>query len=376
MKVVLTANTAWNLAHFRRPVIEDLLSDGHEVVALAPEGEGSQVLAQLGVRLRALRIDSKGMAPARDAQLIADFRKAFMQERPDVVLSYTIKNNIYGGMAARMLGVPFIPNVSGLGTAFLGIRWLEMLVVALYRCAFRPLSQVVFQNADDRDLFVSRRIVRREQTVLVPGSGIDLWHFRPTTMPPGPQVCFLMIARLLRDKGVMEYVEAARQVRHLHPEARFQLLGQVGVENRTAIDRATVAAWQAEGAIEYLGATDDVRPFISAANCVVLPSYREGTPRTLLEAAAMTRPLVASDVPGCREVVVDGYNGYLCRARDTGDLARAMVTVILAGPDERARLGLAGRKLIEDHFGHERVVKIYRQALAKAVSEREVRRRA
>lgn len=368
-KVLMTANTAWNLANFRSGLIGALQADGHRIVALAPVDEGSARLEAMGVKTLPLIMDNKGTAPLRDLALGLAFRRIFRAERPDVVLSYTIKNNVYGGLAARSLGVPFLPNVSGLGTAFLSSGWLERVAVALCRAAFRPLPAVIFQNADDRDLFVERRIVTPPQTVLVPGSGVDLTRFRPAPPPAARAgVVFLLIARLLRDKGVLDYVEAARRVRAAHPEAEFRLLGPCDVENRTAITRAMVADWEREGVITYLGETDDVRPAIAEADCVVLPSYREGTPRTLLEAAAMARPLVATDVPGCREAVEDGVNGLLCAVRDPENLARALCRMIEAGPEGRARMGRAGRDRAERVFDETRVIGIYRSTIARIVS--------
>jgi glycosyltransferase involved in cell wall biosynthesis len=372
MKILLTANASWNLAHFRRPVITALREDRHHVVAVAPVDHGVGALEELGVGHRAIHIDSKGTSPIDDAGLIGRYRGLLRTEAPDVVLGFTIKPNIYGGLAARTLGLPFIPTISGLGTAFLSSGALEMLVSRLYREAFRRLPHVVFQNPDDRDLFISRRIVRSDQAVLVPGSGIDLGHYEPRPLPGKGEgeVTFLMIARLLRDKGVLEFVEAARRVRARHPRARFQLLGEVGSENRTAIDRDTVDGWVAEGHVEYLGKTNDVRPFIAAADCVVLPSYREGTPRTLLEAAAMARPLVATDVPGCREVVEDQVTGLLCRVRDAEDLSRALERMIEIGPEGRAALGRAGRAKMEREFCQSIVVSSYRDLIAEVTGGR------
>lgn len=372
MNLLFTANSAWNLAHFRKPLIEAFVSDGHAVEAVSPGGEGVADLAALGAAHREIAIDSKGVSPLRDAMLVGAYRRLFREARPDLVLGYTIKPNIYGGLAARSLGLPFLPNVSGLGTAFLSTTALEKVVSALYRTAFRGLPHVIFQNPSDRDLFLDRRIIRQGQAVLVPGSGVDLVHFAPRPLPAQASegVVFLLIARLLRDKGVLEYVEAARRVKERHPTARFQLLGETDAVNRTAIDRATVDSWSAEGATEYLGKTEDVRPFIEAADCVVLPSYREGTPRTLLEAAAMARPLVATDVPGCREVVEDERTGLLCRVKDAEDLARAMTRVIEMGRGPRAAMGAAGRAKMEREFGQSRVIDIYRGLVAEIAGRR------
>ena len=204
----------------------------------------------------------------------------------------------------------------------------------------------------------------------MPDSGIDLTHFAATDYPPESDApVFLMIARLLRDKGVFEYVAASRKVKSVHPRARFQILGAVDAANRTAIDAATVKSWQEEGVIEYLGTADDVRAHIAAAHCVVLPSYREGAPRTLIEAAAMARPLIATDVPGCRSVVDDGVTGYLCKVRDGNDLARSIGKFLALPQAEKAQMGLAGRAKMVKNFDQAIVVEAYRNALSHDPSQ-------
>jgi glycosyltransferase involved in cell wall biosynthesis len=234
----------------------------------------------------------------------------------------------------------------------------------LYKSAFSRMPVVFFQNEDDRALFLSGRLVRDRQARLLPGSGIDLSRFVRAPLPErqqGEQV-FLLIARLLRDKGVGEFVQAARQLRVRFPRIRFQLLGAAGDENRTAFDRASVERWVGERIVEYLGETDDVRPFIAQADCVVLPSYREGMPRTLLEAAAMGRPMVASDVPGCRQIVRDGDTGLLCPPRDAEGLARAIEHMVELGADAREVMGRRARTLVEREFDVGRVVDAYLEA--------------
>lgn len=366
MKLLLTVNVAWNFVNFRRALIEGLVADGHEVVALCPVDDTTARLEALGCRVVDLQMDSKGLSPIRDLNLMLRMREHFRRERPDVVLSYTIKNNVYGAIAARPLGIPVIPNVTGLGTAFLSGRGLAWFVTRLYRLAFQRLKRVAFQNTDDRDLFLRRRIVRPDQVMMVPGSGIDLNRFQPAPLPePGQPLKFLLIGRLLRDKGVLEYVEAARMLKARGVNARFQLLGAVDAVNRTALDAATVAEWVEEGVVEHLGTTDDVRPVIADADCVVLPSYREGTPRTLLEAAAMARPCVATDVPGCRQVVEDGKTGLLCKVRDAQDLADKMADMVAMGADGRRDMGLAGRARVERYYDQALVLDAYRAAIAE-----------
>ena len=340
MHILITVNAAWNVLNFRRPIVAAMIADGHRVTVLAPYDDSVAALESLGCKVLPLEMSVKGLNPLQDIKLIGRMRRVFRAEKPDAIFSYTIKNNTFGALAARPLGIPFIPNVTGLGTAFLSGGFLKRIAEGLYRRAFRNLGVIFFQNEDDRDLFLERRLVTAQQARLLPGSGIDLTHFAATDYPlESDAPVFLMIARLLRDKGVLEYVAAARKVKSVHPRARFQILGAVDAANRTAIDAATVKSWQEEGVIEYLGTADDVRPHIAAAHCVVLPSYREGAPRTLIEAAAMARPLIATDVPGCRSVVDDGVTGYLCKVRDGDDLARSMDTFLALPRAERAQHG-------------------------------------
>jgi glycosyltransferase involved in cell wall biosynthesis len=367
MHIIMTVNAAWNVLNFRRPLLDAFLADGHRVTVLAPPDHSVPRLERLGASVVPLQMDIKGLNPWHDYRLFERLVKHFGDEKPDVVLSYTIKNNILGAFAARRCGVPFIPNVTGLGTAFLSGRRIQVVAEVLYRRAFRKLPVVFFQNQEDRDLFVGRSLIDATQAAVLPGSGLDLAWFSPAPRPAdGLPTTFLMIGRLLRDKGTVEFVEAARRVRRLRPDVRFQLLGAIGAENRTAIDAAQVAAWQAEGVISHLGHVEDVRPFIARASCVVLPSYREGAPRTLIEAAAMARPLIATDVPGCRSVVEDEVNGFLCEARSAGSLADACMRMLSLSVEQRRAMGLAGREKMERGFDHARVVAAYRTAIATA----------
>lgn len=365
MHILMTVNAAWNIWNFRRPLVEALLTDGHSVTVLAPLDDSVADLQRIGCRFRPLEMNVKGLNPVEDLKLQRTLKRIFKEEQPDAILSFTIKNNIFGARAARAACVPFVPNVTGLGTAFLSGGLLQTIAEQLYRRAFDKLPVVFFQNEDDRGLFLDRKLVRKEQARLLPGSGIDLVRFAQVEMPSAdaPPV-FLMIARLLRDKGVNEFVEAARQIKARHPNARFQLLGATGSENRTAIDTATVEAWVAEGVVEYLGTTNDVRPTIAAASCVVLPSYREGAPRTLIEAAAMARPLIATDVPGCRAVVDHDVSGFLCEVRSAASLATAMESFLALSSDARTAMGKAGRAKMEREYDQALVVAAYREALA------------
>ena len=367
-KIIISANTTWNLVNFRSGLIKRLIESGFDVLAVAPEDGYCERLERLGCRYVPLEMDNKGTNPVRDFQLMLGFLKIFIRERPAAVLAYTVKPNIYASLAAQMAGVAVVNNISGLGTAFIRGGWMVGLVSLLYRAGLSRSRCVFFQNDDDRTLFLEKRLAKRSQTDLLPGSGIDLVHFNPVVDEPDSRtnggVIFLIVARLLWDKGVREYVEAARIVRKLNPEIRFQLLGFLDVKNQTAVPREDVEAWVKEGIIEYLGTSDDVRSFLAVADCVVLPSYREGTPRSLLEAAAMAKPLIATDVPGCREVVSECVNGYLCKARNSNDLAEKMLRFVVMPSASRLQMGTQSRNIAETRFDEQIVIRKYLKVIS------------
>jgi glycosyltransferase involved in cell wall biosynthesis len=364
LHVVLTVNAAWNIWNFRRALVQALVADGHRVTILAPADDTVPALQTLGAAFEPLAISPKGLNPIEGLSLYRAYLAAWRRLRPDCVLGFTIKPNVFAAMAAQRHAIPFVPNVTGLGTAFLSGGLLRFVAQSLYRRAFDRLPTVFFQNSDDRDLFISRHLVRPEQARLLPGSGIDTVYFSAQPMPQGAPV-FLMVARLLRDKGVREYVEAARLVRAQHPEVEFQLLGEVGASNRSAIARAELDGWLREGVVRYLGTTEDVRPMMTAAHCVVLPSYREGAPRTLIEAAALGRPVIATDVPGCRAVLDDGKTGFLCAVRDAPALAAACNKLLALPHYARVAMGAAGRAKMVAEYDQALVIAAYRDMLAQ-----------
>ncbi|MCY7280404.1 MAG: glycosyltransferase family 4 protein, partial [Sphingomonas bacterium] len=306
-----------------------------------------------------IRMRGAGTSPVEDSRLLLDYIRLLRDERPAMFLGFTAKPNIYGSLAARLTNVPVAATISGLGSAFLKGGPLGGFLLRLYRLALRRARAIFFQNPADRKLFIDRRIARPDQARLVAGSGIDLDRFAPSPIEQHEHFCFLLIARLLLDKGIAEFVEAARIIRSRYPHARFQLLGGTADDNPSAVPHAELARWAAETIVEQLGMKDDVRPFIAAADCIVLPSYREGLPRSLLEGAAMARPLIASDVPGCRDVVDHQVNGLLCEVRSAQSLAIAMEQLLEMSPDERSAMGAAGRRKVEAEFDQRLVAEAY-----------------
>lgn len=363
-KVVIALNTAWNLVNFRSGLIRALVDSGYQVVAVAPPDEYVSRLAALGCRFVPLPMDNKGTHLGRDLLLLWRFYQLLLYERPNVYLGYTIKPNVYGSLAAHALGIPVINNIAGLGAVFMKDRWLTRLVCGLYRLALSRSAKVFFQNDDDRYIFVSRGLVPEAVAGGLPGSGIDLDMFAPVPLPSQPPLRFLLIARMLWDKGIGEYVEAARILKQRGIEAEFCLLGFLEVESPSAILRKQMNDWVAEGVVRYLGVSDNVQEEITKAGCVVLPSfYREGTPKALLEAAAMARPIVATDSVGCRNVLEDGVTGYLCKPRDAPDLAEKMERIVRMTPAEREVMGMRGRVKIEREFDEQIVIRNYLAAI-------------
>ena len=340
-KVVIVSNSAWSIVNFRAGLIRALLDSGCEVVAVAPSDDYEPRLFDLGCRYLPLPVDSKGTHPGRDLLLLWRFWRYLRCERPDVFLGFTVKPNIYGSLAARALRIPVINTITGLGASFSKQNWLTLLVRSLYRFVLARSLMVFFQNEEDQRLFVTSDLLPAEKACRIPGSGVNIEHFKLTPLPVHDnRFRFLLIARMLWDKGVGEFVEAARVMKGRFSNAEFSLLGFLDVQNPSAISRGQVEEWIAEGVVRYLGTSDDVRVEIARADCIVLPSYyREGIPRTLLEASAMGRPIITTDAVGCREVVDDGVNGLLCRAQDVDHLAKKNGTHVVTQPGTKKRDG-------------------------------------
>lgn len=357
MKVAVVGGLAGSLVGFRGEMLHSMAAHGHEVLALAPEDDACvrANLESMGVTYATVPIHRTGTSPFRDVTTLIALARKFREFRPDAVLTYTAKPVIYGSIAARLVGVPLrAAMITGVGSGFAGgsglrRRTLFSVLRRLYRIGLGQAHIVFFQNPDDSQLFRSMGLVNdRHQIIRINGSGVDLDHFSPAAFPP-PPITFLMIARLLREKGVWEYAEAARRVRHAHPEVRFQLLGPLD-SNPSGITPQELADLREEGALDYLGSTDDVRPFIASAHVCVLPSYYgEGVPHTLLEAMAMGRALLTTDAPGCRETVEVERNGLLVPQRDAAALADGMLRM-LAAPEQLESMGRQSRVIAEERF--------------------------
>lgn len=359
-KVMVVANTSWNLVNFRWALIHRLRDEGYEVVVAAPCDDYSEKLVGAGFRYLKLSMNNKGTNPVEDVALCFRLFRLFCLEKPSVVLTYTPKPNIYASIAGGLCGRVVIPNISGLGAAFIRQGLITRIIKFLYGWALKYPSCVFFQNYDDLHLFVSLGLVKKEAAARIPGSGINTEVFSPLEKKtPNDALKFLLVGRILWDKGVGEYVAAARALKSKYPSVEFQLLGFLDVVNPQAVPSAQVEQWQSDGVISYLGASDCVVEVMRAADCVVLPSYREGLPRTLLEAASLAIPLIAADVPGCRDVIEDGVTGLLCQPRDEKSLAEKMERMIQVGFAGRMQMGQAGREKVLREFDEKIVLSQY-----------------
>lgn len=366
--IAIVINTSWNIYNFRVGLLKALQQEGYKIVAIAPKDNFSHKLEELGFEYYEVKMNNKGTNPFEDLKLIADYYKLFKTIKPDVTLHYTIKPNIYGTLAATLAGVPVINNISGLGTVFLDERPSSKIAKCLYRFALRYSKKVFFQNEHDRELFIRDRLVDPAKTDRLPGSGIDTNKEIPLHHSvANKDIRFLFVARLLKDKGLVEYVDAARIIKAKYPDVEFDVLGPYYHGNPSAITGQEIGAWQKEGVIIYLGVSDDVENVIAHADCVVLPSYREGLSRVLLEASIMAKPIITTDVPGCRELVDDGYNGFLCSVKDSIDLAEKMELMLLLEDIERINMGLHGRQKIINEFDEQLVIDKYKAAIKEVL---------
>ena len=364
-KIVISVNTAWNIHNFRSGLVKALIGQGYDVMVMAPDDAYSHRLASLGCRFKMLSMDNNGTSPSRDLSLLVKYWRVLQSVRPLAYLGYTIKPNVYGSIAAHGLGIPVINNIAGLGATFINQSTLTWFVKRLYRCSLKKSHRVFFQNSDDRNLFVDAGLTRPGVVEVLPGSGIDLQQFQPypEAQREDRGFQFLLVSRMLRDKGIEEYAAAAQIVRRQLPGVRFGLLGPIDSNNPNSIAPQRIVGWQSSGLIEYLKETDDVRPYLAHADCVVLPSYREGVPHSLLEAAAMARPIIATNVAGCKDIVEHRANGLLCNVESADDLADKMIQMVGLTRAQRFAMGQKGRKKVVAQFDENFVIARYLNAL-------------
>ena len=374
MRIAIVVNTSWNIFNFRKGLIKAFLERGDEVIAIAPFDKYSTELENIGCSYYPIKIENKGSNPIKDLKLIFNFYKLYKKVKPDIILHFTIKPNIYGTIAAKMVGIPVINNVSGLGTVFLHANFTSSIAKLLYKIAFRFPKKVFFQNKEDQSVFIENKLVLKDITSILPGSGVDTTVFKPLiSKVKNAEFTFLMVSRLLYDKGIIEFIEAIKILKSKIKECKFkfQIVGMIDESANLGVSQNKVKEWVGAGLIEYFPFTDGLLPFYYKADCVVLPSYREGTPRSLLEAGACGIPLISTNVPGCKDVIIEGGNGFLCKAKDFVSLALAMEKMIRMNEEEYHAYSKMSRSHIVKNYDENIVINMYFEAIEKAMLKKD-----
>lgn len=370
--IVIAANTSWNLYNFRRNLILTLIGDGCRVVTISSHDDYLDDLQSLGCECINIDVDSGGKNPFKDTKTIIQLFNVYRRIRPLVVLHFTPKICIYSSLACSLNNTPFISNISGLGVLSSKRGFLSKLVNFLYKLSQRKATKVFFQNEIDRSRFIDSKIVAYDITDRLPGSGVDLDHFTVEKYKKNADVKFILVARMLYAKGVVEYVNAAKYIKKTHPSVKFYLLGPADVDNPSAISQSAIDSWSNKGYINYLGFSKDIREHLSNIDCIVLPSYyAEGVPRSLLEAGAMGKIIVTTDSAGCRDTVDDGVNGFLCATKNIEDLINKLEMVINMSGSDRIHMGLNSRKKMEKEFDEKIALDKYKKAIFKLYNDEE-----
>lgn len=364
MTIALVTNSTWNVYNYRLPLLRRLTEAGHRVLVLAPVDEYIHYLnaGSFTKHIPLQFLSPKRRNPFQDLRLMGELYRLYRREQPDLILHFTVKPNIWGNLAARLAGIPSMAVITGLGFPFLHGGLIQRTVARLYKLALHHPDRVIFFNPSDRDHFISRGLADRHKTRIIPGSGVDTEYFQAVPIPENGPV-FLYLGRLLYDKGLREFAAAAEIIQSRHPKAECWIVGELHAQNPAAVREEELLQWMESQSIRYFGAARDVRPYLRRATAVVLPSYREGLSRALLEAMAMARPVITTDVPGCREVVVDGETGYLVPPKNTSRLAAAMERLLDAGPEEQQRLGENGRRRVLEYFDQSLIMDQYLQEI-------------
>ena len=370
-RIAFVANTSWSIYKFRLYLIENLIEKGFSVSVLAPRDAYTEQFENLpGLTYIELRhFKAQSISPRQDILLYKELLHHYRTIQPALIFHYTIKANIFGARAAAKARIPAVSVVTGLGYTFAGKGWLRSVVKVLYKRAFRKTAEVWFLNQDDRHVFTTQHLVDAPRTFVLPGEGVDADAFFASPFEPGKtEVTFLLIGRIIRHKGIYEFARAAEILQQQGLTVKCQLLGVFDETNPVSVSRQEVREWERRQLLTYLGHTDQVIPFIQKADCIVLPSYREGMPLSLLEGASMCKALIATDTPGCRTLIEEGVNGYLCREKDGEDLAKKMAAYYHLPAAAKREMGIAARNKILKGFTRQQITAIYLKKINHLIS--------
>ena len=363
MLIVFSGNTSWSMYNFRLGLIKKFIQLGYQVCVVAPEDNFTKKIIDEGIKIVTVKkLKRSGNNPLQDFGLYREYISIYKKLQPDFIFHYTIKPNIYGTLAARFCKIKSISIITGLGNAFSNNGILFRVAKLLYKVSLAYPVEIWFLNSSDKSIFISNGIIKAHKSFILPGEGVDTTAFTPAVhRAENTNSTFLLVSRMLYDKGIEEFVQASKLLIEKGYSLTSLLLGQIDYDNPEVIALEVIEKWQQEGIVKYLGSTNDVKPYIENVDVIVLPSYREGIPKILLEAAAMEKPIITTRIPGCVEVVEDGVNGYLCEVKNVEDLASQMEKLILLPMKEREKMGYAGRKKVLADFDEKIIIDIYRQ---------------
>jgi glycosyltransferase involved in cell wall biosynthesis len=368
MRIVFSSNIAWSIYNFRTPLLKSLQDDGWQIYTLGNKDEYVNKLLSEGFLFEHIDLNNNSTNPFEDLKTIVSYYRIYKRINPDLICHNAIKPNIYGTIAAGLLGIPTVNNISGLGTLFIKQSLSTHLAKWLYKFSQKRATTIFFQNHDDFNLFIDNKLVSPVKCIVIPGSGVNTSKFKPINEPKlTSPFRFLLVARLLYDKGIHEYINAIKILKPKYPEAFFDLLGPLYENNATAISENQLHEWVEEGIVNYLGETDDVKTVMGKAFCVVLPSYREGLSKVLIEASSMGIPIVTTDVPGCKDVVVDKETGFLCKVKNATDLALKMEKMLLLSPSAYSTMSSNARKRAIDVFDEKIIIAHYKEAINQII---------
>ena len=374
MKIALISNTSWYIYNFRGRLIDSLLNEGYKTITIAPVDKFTKKLEKKGCSHYSITIDSKNHNPVNEIRIISSFKNIFKISKPDIVLNFTAKPNIYATIAASSLKIPTINNIAGLGLGFINKSLISSILKRLYKHSQSKASKVFFQNPDDRELFLKSKIVDVNKTELLPGSGVDLDRFceYPIQHDESTEFWFLLVARMLYSKGIPELIKAAEELYSSgYTNIKIQLLGALGISSSDAISKQAMDNWAKKSFVEYLGETENVIPFIQNSHCIVLPSYyREGVPRSLLESLSIGRPIITTNMPGCKETVIHNKNGFIVQPKDYKDLSKKMKKMLSLDSQQLNKMGHESRELAEKKFDERIVIQKYLNSIREILDRK------
>lgn len=361
MKIILSSNSCWNLYNFRKNLIKKLLDNNIEIYILSPEDDYSENLIKMGCKFINIKIETNRISPIKDFLLLINYFNILKVLKPDFFFAFTIKPNIYGSLSANYLNIKVINNITGLGTVFFKKNLIQYFVIYLYKISMKKSFKIFFQNFDNLSFFKKNKIVDNNKVDTIAGSGVDLdiFKYTPLKSKNSESLIFLFFGRLLWEKGIKEYSEAIKIIKIKFPKVQFQILGSIDTNNKSSVTYSFIKKLENASLIKYLGYTNNVLKHIQNCDCVILPSYGEGMPKSLLEACAVGRPIIASNVSGCKDIVIEGKNGFFCEPKNSESLSKAIFKFISLNNIQRKKLGTFAHIFIKRNFDENLVINKY-----------------